>query len=445
MGDFFIYLCGNQTYLTMARFYLKNPSANKSAIFIFVSIKGTQYRKSTGISIEPRFWNKEKEVVRDVKDFPTATKVNKRLREIKAMVEAISAEVQATPTLPDQDQFWNKVFSQLDGVLPRQKIYFTDYMQEFIERRRMTVAANTTKQYITALNRLKDFEKYSHKRLGFIDINLAFYERLKRWHLGNGFNLNSLAAIVKSIKVVYRDAREVDELHDLHETEKRGFTSSNYVASTIYLSTEELQRIAEVEITEETLLSTFPELVTGDNSQRPNARRKAEALRASRNKFLLGAYTALRVSDFNHLRDVHISGDYFRIKTQKTGAVVVIPIHPVIRKMLNEGFDISQPIADQKLNKHIKYVARLAGITQLVEGTKLIGHRAVVGWYPKCDLITTHTARRSAATNMYKAGIPSISIMRITGHTTERSFMKYIKISAEENAEMMAKNAFFGG
>jgi hypothetical protein len=46
---------------------------------------------------------------------------------------------------------------------------------------------------------------------------------------------------------------------------------------------------------------------------------------------------------------------------------------------------------------------------------------------------------------MYKAGIPSISIMRITGHTTEKAFMKYIKITAEENAELMAKNKFFMG
>jgi integrase len=110
---------------------------------------------------------------------------------------------------------------------------------------------------------------------------------------------------------------------------------------------------------------------------------------------------------------------------------------------MDSGFDIATPITEQKINAHIKEVARLAGITQPVEATKFVNHRAVVDWWPKCDVITTHTARRSAATNMYKAGIPSISIMRITGHTTEKSFMKYIKITAEENAELMARNAFF--
>jgi integrase len=56
---------------------------------------------------------------------------------------------------------------------------------------------------------------------------------------------------------------------------------------------------------------------------------------------------------------------------------------------------------------------------------------------PKYDLITTHTARRSFATNLFLSGFPAISIMKITGHKTEKSFMKYIKISQEENANLL--------
>ena len=92
---------------------------------------------------------------------------------------------------------------------------------------------------------------------------------------------------------------------------------------------------------------------------------------------------------------------------------------------------------------HIKEIARYAGITQKVEGSKIVNGRVEVGYWEKCDLVTTHTARRSAATNMYKAGIPSLSIMFITGHKTEKAFLKYIKISQEENAELMAKNPYF--
>jgi len=41
------------------------------------------------------------------------------------------------------------------------------------------------------------------------------------------------------------------------------------------------------------------------------------------------------------------------------------------------------------------------------------------------------------------AGIPTLSIMKITGHKTERSFMRYIRISQEENARLIAAHPYF--
>ena len=63
--------------------------------------------------------------------------------------------------------------------------------------------------------------------------------------------------------------------------------------------------------------------------------------------------------------------------------------------------------------------------------------KKVVTMVPRHKLVTTHTARRSFATNMYKRDIPSITIMKITGHKTESSFLKYIKVTPEEHAVKM--------
>jgi hypothetical protein len=43
---------------------------------------------------------------------------------------------------------------------------------------------------------------------------------------------------------------------------------------------------------------------------------------------------------------------------------------------------------------------------------------------------------------MYKRRFPTIAIMRLTGHTTEANFLKYIKVTPEENAAMMAEEFF---
>jgi integrase len=63
----------------------------------------------------------------------------------------------------------------------------------------------------------------------------------------------------------------------------------------------------------------------------------------------------------------------------------------------------------------------------------------------KADLICSHTARRSFATNAYKKGLPISSIMQITGHKTESSFRKYIQLSGKEHALELIKRNDLGG
>lgn len=66
--------------------------------------------------------------------------------------------------------------------------------------------------------------------------------------------------------------------------------------------------------------------------------------------------------------------------------------------------------------------------------------KSVIYREPKYRFIMNHTGRRSFATNQFLRGIPTLTIMAITGHRTEDNFMKYIKVSREEHAKIMAKN-----
>ena len=92
---------------------------------------------------------------------------------------------------------------------------------------------------------------------------------------------------------------------------------------------------------------------------------------------------------------------------------------------------------------YLKEVAELANINEpiLVEQTK--GNLKTKQTVSKHTLISAHTARRSFATNAFIAGVPPIQIMKLTGHKTEASFMKYIKISNEENAKQLQMHSFF--
>jgi hypothetical protein len=91
----------------------------------------------------------------------------------------------------------------------------------------------------------------------------------------------------------------------------------------------------------------------------------------------------------------------------------------------------------------IKPVCRIAGLKEIVAIEKTIGGKKVREEKPKYLLISSHTARRSAVTNAYKAGVPIADIMVISGHSTERNLYKYLKITDLERLDKMMQHPYF--
>lgn len=57
----------------------------------------------------------------------------------------------------------------------------------------------------------------------------------------------------------------------------------------------------------------------------------------------------------------------------------------------------------------------------------------------KYEMVTTHTARRSGVTNLYKTGVlDTHEMMAISGHQTEKVFENYIKVTKGEQADRIA-------
>jgi len=167
--------------------------------------------------------------------------------------------------------------------------------------------------------------------------------------------------------------------------------------------------------------------------------------RACRDRFLVGCFTALRISDYRAISvEENFIGDFIHIKTRKTGEPVIIPIHPIIRDILSRNNNTIPKIPSQQaFGSTIKRVCKKAGITESVLWERTVGKKIVRKRIPKYRLVSSHTARRSGATNMYLAGIPTARIMLLTGHKTESAFFKYIRIRKEENAKILLEHDFF--
>lgn len=138
------------------------------------------------------------------------------------------------------------------------------------------------------------------------------------------------------------------------------------------------------------------------------------------------------------------NGTQLKVKTEKTGEFVVIPLHRLVKEIVDK-YDNQLPrvISNQKMNEYIKVVAKLAQLDDRISVIITKGGTKQTEVLEKHKLVTVHTARRSFATNMYLMDIPPISIMKITGHRSERAFLLYIKISQEENATKLLNHPFF--
>lgn len=163
-----------------------------------------------------------------------------------------------------------------------------------------------------------------------------------------------------------------------------------------------------------------------------------------RDYFVIGCLTGLRYSDYSRLTADNFSDGKIQIRTKKTKTPVLIPQHRFVREILRK-YDYILPPARciQYFNQAIKKICRRIGFTDPVLYERRIGTEFVSVMRPKYSLISSHTARRSAATNMFLAGIPVFRIMLLTGHKTEVAFFRYIRITREENAVVLSGHQFF--
>ncbi|MFR9500820.1 MAG: phage integrase SAM-like domain-containing protein [Rikenellaceae bacterium] len=426
----------------MIKFSLKTPKEKRSLILMSVWTCGVRYRLSSGVSVETKLWNAKQQRVRQAtSNAEQASLDNERLDAVQAAAARTVAKIKLLHNPPSKEKLKEIYDVELCGERTPEEVVipdFTDYMKIYIERYRETKSPNTTRSITTVYNKLLEFEASRRKRIMFDAIDMTLYVELSTYCAKYGYRESYFATIIKVIKQVVREARSVDKFCSVDGIDAKGFTSSSGSVENIYLTDQELRKIYNLDLSLSRLQEIYPD------SRASDLQRKAQSLTIARAFFLFGAYTGLRVSDFTRLADADIS-DRIRLKTRKTGSEVVIPIHPIVAEIISSEIDLKSPPSPQKLNDAIKEIAKIAGICDTVHITRTVGSRKITEKKQRWELVTNHTARRSFATNAYKAGVPTISIMRITGHTKESTFMKYIKIGNEENAEALEQHPFFKG
>ena len=135
--------------------------------------------------------------------------------------------------------------------------------------------------------------------------------------------------------------------------------------------------------------------------------------------------------------------DAIRFMQSKTKQVVTIPLHPFVKEAIERNGGILPPLSQQKSNKYLKELCQLAGIDSPVTIVRNKAGKTVSETLPKWNAVTTHTLRATAATNLYKMGVPPKTIMKFGGWRDEKVFQRYIRLVDEEHTVIVAKSDYF--
>lgn len=409
-------------FIPKANFYLKNLKAEEpTLISLQVKFNGHRVFMSTGEKVHPAKWNAETQRAagRENND------LNFWLDKIEGEVKNIFRNFNIDNIVPTAENVQQLLRLKLDNkpVPPKPvecKLTFVKFIEQYIEEAKSVKKHETIKSYKTTINHLKNYSILYNKPIDFGDITMEFYygfiDFLSR-DLSN--SKNTVAKHIKTIKTFLHEA--TDRGFNTNMTFKnKSFKKVTEVVDKIYLTKAEIDQLLRLDLS------------------------KTKTKEVVRDMFVVSCYTGLRFSDFTKIRKEDIRNEEIHIRTTKTDQYVVIPIKPVVKNILHKyGYNLSNNITNQKMNFYLKEIGKQAGICEKVVITRTEAGRRCQRTFEKYELISAHCGRRSFATNAFIDGVPSISIMKITGHTSEKAFLGYIRISQEQNAELLKAHSFF--
>jgi len=150
-----------------------------------------------------------------------------------------------------------------------------------------------------------------------------------------------------------------------------------------------------------------------------------------KNIFLLGCLTGARVSDCVKFNTTNVVENHLLYVSEKTQTLVSVPKSDLTVRLIKEIETGCEPVNEANYNKIIRKIAKklkLKTDAKVVKGGK---EKEGAKW----QFISSHTARRSFATNLYLRGADLYSISRLMGHADTQMTENYICCGIKEPSD----------
>jgi integrase len=429
-------------------FRLRSKANKKVSVKIrLIQGRGNDLELNTGFTINPNDWKVEDRET-DKKNPLTAGKpkqnseANKRLfnnlKKLESFIFDKLNEDSAKEVVIDTNWLKSKIDECFDRVEKTDDNIVVNFLQSIIDNAdikivkgsgKMGLSKSRVNSYINSKNILIEYQNKLKRQILFSEINKKFVDDFVTWLLKTKkFSKNHAGKQINNLKTVCREAQKNEIKVNPYTAQIEGFGEHDDDRHIVTFTPSELEKIRTVDL-------SIPALLQQGYNR--SIKETSQALINARNWMLFGCEIGQRGGDLLELTKENIrykNGNiYVDLKQEKTGKDITVGINDlhVIRIIENE---FPYKISTQKLNEHIKDVCRLAGINEMTEGKIFdrVSKRKVLGMYPKFSLVTTHSFRRSFATNYYKK-IPTAILINITGHSKESLFLKYINKPADKD------------
>ena len=399
---------------------------------------------STHLDVDIESWNKP-HTGRAFKAYinsPDGRRAYELSEEIKHSIESLlSQNIRLTSAMTEK--LIDDIVYREERIIAAQKQHYVtlnQYVDRFITgissgarqtEKGTNYAASTVKSVRAAMTQFGNFQIEKGRNIDFQDVDMNFYHEYTAYLKEKNYSINSIGKCIKELKTILRAAEsEGYEVNPKYKDKK--FKGTRIEVDSIYLTRDDLSKIMSADIS-----------------------KLSQGYDLARDIFMVGVWTAQRVSDYNNLSRENIKQHRIpkiidnklvykefqtvEIRQKKTGSKVSVPVSSELKSIL-ERYDYQLPhLEDQVLNRYMKEICRLAGIDELIQIQTTKGGKAVKEFKYKWELVHSHTARRTGATLMYLAGMDYYDIMRITGHTSPTMLKKYIKADSIEVADKITE------
>lgn len=408
--------------MATTKLYLRDAKAKNKTRIVCLLVDGRDFRIkfTSDYSVFPKHWGKNENVL---SAHPNAIEMNNQLRDFKDSVLNIYQAAKAAGLLVNAEYIREQLKPKQEAVTASVK--FWNVWENFLKFKRSRYKEKSFEKFQALKNHLIKFETLAKTPLQLNTITAGALNSLQDFFYDNA-NLNT---------------QTTAKYIDLFKSFLNWAVNQGYSDNTSYKSFTPIQQPDTLKV-----ILTAEDV---DKIKRANFGVKGY-LNNARQLLILSTLTGLRYSDYSRIKTEHLKKDnddasILHIRQEKTGEYVDIPLTPeaitIINKLITGEL---HPISNQKMNEYVKELCKIAGIDEPFEIHKYKGKKSISQTCLKYELITTHTGRRTFATNLLLERVPAQVVMKFTGHKDYKSFSKYVNIP--KKAEMdLVKKALLGG